>query len=177
MTPNTLATAAETTAINWEMISGLCSMGIAVLALFISVWNVRTTQKHNRLSLKPHLSANTKAHEKPRPTFSIELSNNGGGPALFESTSLFIDEQPVTEKDLFTKAAGLLPVDRPNADLCSVSLDKKHSMAAGTTRELFSLTWPEETTLSVKELEDIAKRVTVKIKYKSLHNEHDQLNI
>ena len=69
----------------------IATIFIAVLALFISVWSTYETRKHNRLSLKPHLSITSEFTSRESQN-GVYLYNNGHGPALIKTFSVYIGE-------------------------------------------------------------------------------------
>ncbi len=60
-------------------IQSLVAVAIALMALFISVWQGCEQRRHNRLTVKPILNFEAISHNNYK---SIRLSNDGLGPAL-----------------------------------------------------------------------------------------------
>lgn len=72
---------------------------IALLALFVAVWSIISSRRHNRLTVSPHLydvidrdSVNLKC--------GFYLINKGLGPAIIKSTSYYLDGAKVEFKEL-----------------------------------------------------------------------------
>lgn len=79
---------------SWEAIAGFSSAVIALCALGLTIWQAEIARRHNRLSVTPHLT--TWAHsEQATGRHSIEILNNGIGPALIKSFSVEVDGQPI----------------------------------------------------------------------------------
>ena len=57
---------------------------IALSALFVSVWQVKISHKHNKLSVKPFLDYHI---EQIDSTLTVSISNQGFGPAIISKVS------------------------------------------------------------------------------------------
>lgn len=57
---------------------------IALSALFVSVWQIRVTHTHNKLSVKPLLDYFV---EQADSTLTVSISNRGIGPAIIKEIS------------------------------------------------------------------------------------------
>jgi hypothetical protein len=69
----------------------LASAVVATAALFISIWNAWATRRHNRLSVRPHLALSKKTSPNA-PQLTIDIKNNGLGPAIMTSIRVFVDD-------------------------------------------------------------------------------------
>lgn len=78
-----------------EFLSDLSTILIALIALGLTIWQARTTQKHNRLSLKPHLMFDVR-YDNESPQIHIILKNSGVGPAYVTDYSVTLDGNPYT---------------------------------------------------------------------------------
>src|SRR3989338_4510805 len=83
---------------SWEAIAGFSSAVVAVCALGLTVWQAAITRRHNRLSVTPHLTTWTQ-FEQATGRYSIEILNNGIGPALIKSFSVQVDGQPIVGEE------------------------------------------------------------------------------
>lgn len=70
---------------------------VALAALGVSVWQGMETRRHNRRSVRPHLTYYT-FFDGVKAFSGIELSNNGVGPAIIDSFALFVDGERITER-------------------------------------------------------------------------------
>src|SRR3990167_560763 len=84
---------------NWQFITGISTIVIAVCALAFSIWQGMQTRKHNKLSVRPHLTAWVKRDAVKR-FYSIELINNGIGPALIEEFLIKVDDKVIAGKGI-----------------------------------------------------------------------------
>lgn len=62
-----------------ETVQSLIAVVIALIAVFISIWQGYEQRRHNRLSVKPILTFDAISHNNYK---SIRLSNDGLGPAI-----------------------------------------------------------------------------------------------
>lgn len=73
-----------------EKIQSSLAIFIAMTALMISVWQGCEQRRHNRLSVRPLLDFQTVGHNN---TQSIQLANNGLGPAIVQGFYIDVDGQ------------------------------------------------------------------------------------
>lgn len=78
-----------------EIIIGVSSVFIAFCAFGVSIWQGVQTRKHNKLSFQPHLTTWTH-RDIHKGTYSIDLINNGLGPAIIESFTVNVDGKPIS---------------------------------------------------------------------------------
>lgn len=67
-----------------ERLSHFGILLIALCALFISIWQVRIVQQHNRLTVKPYLDYSIIQEED---SHRVTFSNQGFGPAILKELS------------------------------------------------------------------------------------------
>lgn len=71
-------------------ISTYASLFVATLALFTSLWQGHTSRKHNILMVKPLLEGHS-SHDKNNSTYSLEIRNDGLGPAIITAARIYRD--------------------------------------------------------------------------------------
>lgn len=69
-----------------------CSAFIALAALSVAILEARTTRRHHRLSVTPHLTI-TYAYSNCNPRFVAEIENTGLGPAVITRFDVFLDKE------------------------------------------------------------------------------------
>ena len=74
---------------NWDRITALTSIAIALLALRVSIWQGVVTRTHNRLSVMPDLSF--ELSYDPEGMSGLHLYNHGFGPARIKRISAQLD--------------------------------------------------------------------------------------
>ena len=83
-----------------ENIISFVSLLVALCALVFTWYQVRISREHNRLSVKPHIT--TFSHSQTIGTdayLTIELMNNGLGPAIIKSFQVLFDGKIVSLND------------------------------------------------------------------------------
>lgn len=72
---------------------------ISICALFLTISQSRATRRHNRLTVRPHLTSFTEqtadATRRDLVAVKASLTNNGLGPAFIESFQILVDGIPV----------------------------------------------------------------------------------
>ncbi|CAG1021695.1 hypothetical protein DOJK_01178 [Patescibacteria group bacterium] len=81
--------------VNWEMCTGIASSVIAICALILSVWQGYLTRLHNRISVKPHLTTWSYDYIPGKGLCSIDLINNGIGPAVIKKFIIKVDGEVI----------------------------------------------------------------------------------
>lgn len=67
---------------------------LAICALFLTVYELRSTRQHNRLSVRPFLTDNSHTDRTATlTTETLEIINTGIGPALIKKFQVFKDEK------------------------------------------------------------------------------------
>lgn len=91
-------------AVNWEKITALCSMLVALCALLISIWQGYSMQQHNQLSLRPYLE--TELNTELDGRWELFINNNGLGPAHVNNVQYFVDGKSYENREDFLVALG-----------------------------------------------------------------------
>lgn len=103
---------------------------MALLALGFSIWQGWQIRRHNKLSVRPHLTTWTNT-DAEKGYYTIELINNGIGPALIEEFLLKVDGKIISGQgsEPIEKA---LKIILPNLKYTSLHgyFSKDYSMAA-----------------------------------------------
>lgn len=156
---------------DWSVITGISSVIIALCALVFTIWQSNQTQRHNRLSFKPHLSSISHV-DGQKGFYFTEIINNGLGPAIIESYAIKLDGNimPGDGTEKMTKALKLLfPSNEFKTQQSYMSKD--YSMAAKETSTIVSMQFTGEAFPSPKAVEHAFKRIDITIKYKSFYEE------
>lgn len=70
--------------ISLEKVSNYAVILIALIALFVSIWQIKVSQNHNKLSVKPYLDYHLIQMDS---TLTVSISNHGFGPAVIKKIS------------------------------------------------------------------------------------------
>jgi hypothetical protein len=72
---------------------------IAILALFVALWSITSSRKHNKLTVRPHLYELIEI-DSVNFICGFYITNKGLGPALIKSTTYYLDGVAVEFKEL-----------------------------------------------------------------------------
>lgn len=168
--------ACEIAGYSCEGIGAIGSLIVAIVVFCYSIRQTYLTREHNRLSVKPELTAweDTSIVSVPggRETHhKAYLKNIGIGPALIESFDVYVDADRIEADGLakIDKAVALLfPMGAPRIAHRSY-LTKGGAISVNESVLLVHLVFPATTTPSQTLLEQIKKRVKLVVKYQSMY--------
>ena len=86
-----------------EQITNFAVILIALSALFVSIWQGRLLQKHNKLSVKPYLTAELNQGDT---TLTANLLNEGFGPAIIKKVNFSYQGQTYSSLEDLLKGSG-----------------------------------------------------------------------
>lgn len=88
-----------------EKLTQFLVMTIAVCAVIVSVWQVRISQQHNKLSVMPYLDFFSGWASDS--TWRLSLMNEGIGPAIIKATELTYEGKVYSHWDAVLDAANI----------------------------------------------------------------------
>lgn len=156
---------------DWQVITGISSAVIALCALVFSIWQGIVARRHNRLSVRPHLS--TWTHRVAEKGFySIEVINNGIGPAIIEEFTIKVDGKTVTGNGV-EAVENVLKILFPGVpyEANHGHLSKDYSMVAKERCELIKVQFLGKPVPSEQVVEHAMNRCDLEITYKSFYGE------
>ena len=162
--------------VDWQTILGVASAIIALCAFAISVWQGVVSRKHNRMSVRPHLT--TWRHSSAsRGYYQVDLINNGIGPALIEKFSVKIDGKvlPGTELEAIDKAMKIL---FPNTSytMGKAYVGRGYAMAPKERCTIVSVQFTGGAVPSPEIVEHaLLSRADLEVRYKSFYGEEFKL--
>ncbi len=152
-----------------EQITAIATILIAVAAFFITLWQIKSMHKHNRLSVMPILSYEI-FYDKTDLGFGIYLCNKGIGPAIIKSMRIFIDniEIKTQQKKIWPEAVQTLNINYPYVQMFTCGDDV--SISAGERLPLLTI----NDNIS-KEIADEFKkaldRINIELLYESIYKQ------
>ncbi len=156
---------------DWDAVTGISSVIIALCALIYTIWQGKKAQRHNMLSFRPHLTSWSHS-EADKGIYAVELMNNGLGPALIESFTVMIDGKAISgeQTEPLEKALKIL---FPNIEYKSHQefMAKGYSMPAKEKRSIVIIRFANPNSLNPEALEHALNRADLIIKYKSFYEE------
>ncbi len=156
---------------DWEVLTGVSSVVIALCVLIFTILSGWFTQRHNKLSVKPHLTTWI-TQRSQQHYYCLELVNNGLGPALITSMEITLDNQVIQGKatEPIDTVIQALFVDAQYKTETSF-FDIGYSMPVDERRALVSIQFLEPFTITPEIFEERMKRCGLYIRYKSFYND------
>lgn len=156
---------------NWQALTGISSVVIALCALFFTIWSGWRSHIHNKLSVRPHLTTWV-IQEEEKHYYGIELVNNGLGPALIECFVIKLDGNVM-------KGRATEPIENIIDTLFNDSkykyetslLDAGYSMPANEKRPIATIQFLPPFTITPEELVERLNRCDLHIEYKSIYGD------
>lgn len=161
---------------SWEVVAALASAIIALCALFLTIWQARQTQRHNKLSVTPFLTT-WSTQEFTSHHYRVLLLNNGIGPALIRSFAIEVDGHLVggPPSDQVERALQLL---FPNHNYTSEHgyVGPRYMMASKEERVLADITFTAPPFPPRAAIGAIDRRVRILIRYDSIYGDEVKLD-
>lgn len=155
----------------WDWLGQNAAQIVALLALIVAVGSFWVQRKHNRLSVKPHLTTFTeREHDKKRAV--VWLRNNGLGPALITSYEFLLDGK--------TKSGGSpYKADELIAELLKgiacrskrTQLGVDYSMPANASVVVLDVELDPAESVSLTEIQKRFERSDLIVRYESFYGE------
>jgi len=165
--------------IDQDTIIAASAVIIAACALGLTWWQAHSSQRHNKLSVKPHLILKPKLNGEDRE-YRIRLVNNGLGPAFITSFTSYLDGDKLTDtksmlntiiETLFEGKVALKSMD---------AVDGQSVIPAGKHIELIKVCLDKHLVKNDADLKNfiisLENRVRFEIEYKSIYGVEDTLN-
>lgn len=151
-----------------EFIIAVASAAIALTALAVAIWQGILMRRHNRLSLRPHLTFRQMMSEA-NPQFSLELLNNGLGPAIIRRFQVLIDGK----REEHFEAQGwmaLLDLIGLKGRAIGTSCEPDEFLASGQSLQLIKYE-SQPTPIETRELRKALRRIEIHIGYQSVYTD------
>jgi len=161
---------------NAELVTAVASVIIVFLAFFTSVWQGIVARRHNRISVKPHLTTWTES--KPEEgVYRIELINNGIGPAIIRQFEVKIDGNKVPGVGTQLIESGL-KILFPNYTYESYQsyVTDGYVMAKNENRELVRVKFVSDNQPTPDAVKKTFERADLLIEYESMYGEKFSLS-
>ena len=160
---------------NAEVIIALASLIVAVVALSVAVWEVRSSRHHNRLSVRPELMQYSDASEDDL-VFRLGVENCGLGPArilwcgLEDLPATAPGNTPLAVRGYIEQIIGAVS-NRVTVEL----IHPRYVLAQGEKREVLAVELRDITQEQARVIFGRLRRLDVRVKFESLYGESDEL--
>ena len=151
----------------WGSIIAIMSLIIAVFTFFLTIYQFNKTQDHSILTVQPFLMYETKND-------TIELRNEGLGPAIIQQTLLRIDNDPYILVDTKKQLDNLLIKNKILAGFESKYIRSGTPFPTG--EEGFFLLSYKKSKLNLKKIKESISRLQFKIIYKDFYGNNKSIN-
>jgi len=157
-----------------QTVTAICSVIIALVALFISIWHAHTTRQHNRLSVRPCLNFHKVVTREP-PKAAIFLTNNGVGPAFIKEFRVYIDGklQDDFKAPDWPEVASMIGLVSRYAE--GIIFGERTAIAATKTQLVFEVSITEEDEPS--QILNAINRIDIFIKYESAYEKQYEVKL
>jgi hypothetical protein len=146
----------------------VCSLVIAVCALFLTVHQARTTSYHNKLSLIPMLQFSITHSDGEY--IEIALENIGTGPAIIDTFELAAKEVKSLRETL-NEFAKLNDIDISNVKALITKIEDRTFLRAGQSISLLKVQEPEVVSDEYKALAYYTSILPLTVCYRSLYQD------
>jgi hypothetical protein len=155
----------------WNLITDNSSSIVAISALALTIWQAHITRQHNKLSVAPYLTTWSNA-DGENGFYSIEIMNNGIGPALIKAFQVFVDGVEIkgNESELVEKATKKL-FSNYEYQSANCFLSNGYMMAEKNRHEIFSIKFIGQKKLNYKEYKQTIERARLVIEYESIYKD------
>lgn len=151
---------------------------VSICALFLTINQSLATRKHNRLTVRPHLTSfvdqRADTERKGITTIKATLSNNGLGPAIVKEFELLLDGAPIEHSepgDLFPTVEKILPV-RLLADECHFAvLRQNYVMAKDAALPVATISYAPTIHDDPTAIRVAMRRFHIRVSYESAYGE------
>ena len=159
---------------NAELSISLASFVVALVALFVAVWEVRSSRHHNRLSVRPELMQYSDAIEDDL-VFRLGVENCGLGPARIlscgiEDQSASVGNTPLAVRGHIEHIIGAVS-NRVTVEL----IHPRYVLAQGEKREVLTVELRNITQVQARVIFGRLRKLDVQAKFESLYEEPDEL--
>lgn len=153
----------------WEWLDQNGQQVVTLLALAVAVGSFWVQRRHNRLSVRPHLTTFTeREHDKKRVV--VWLRNNGIGPALIKSYGFSLDGKTKDDGSLYKTdelMADLLKNVR--CKLKRTQLGPDYCMPANTSVVTVDIELDPAEPVSLAEVQNRLERCDLIVRYESFY--------
>lgn len=171
-----------------NLITAISATVIALIALYVSIWQGIVNRDHNRLSVKPvlHFSSGELCEEDSEvTTYYIHIENRGLGPAIIKSFKVYYQDYLLTSADLKINRFNLLSVAADMATykeggvnkLSSRTLPPDSMLSPGDKMELLTVEIIQKDPIKRANVITDLFDIDVKIKYKSFYEEEQEVGL
>ena len=146
---------------------------IGICALGLTIYQAALARKHNRLSVRPHLTRFTHRTTEPgKGVLSVDLINKGIGPAFISAFEVYLDGNPITDvKEAVNK---ILSTRQYHQQITLLTDD--YALSAGESKSLLTIAVALQDGDSLDQIEKELSRLDLRVDYESAYKESYRLD-
>ena len=146
---------------------------IATSALLFTAYQTHLSRKHNRLSVKPHITTFTnRLLNNTGGVLTVSVLNNGLGPAFVTGFTVYLDNNPIDTKQPSEVEQRLSEVlGGPQFNFTTTYFGTDYAMRANEDKVLLHVHFPALANADIEEVEKKLKRFDLVLSYKSAYGE------
>lgn len=153
---------------NLGIVSNYTAEIIAFCALFFTIWQAFTQRKHNKISVKPHLSQiNNRDKHNNDARLQVMVANNGLGPAFINKFQIYFNGVECGEAEKAVKNA----IGNITDNYSFSTLGDDSAMAQNETKSILSVALQAQSWKDIEELEKKLSQLEMVIQYSSAYGE------
>ena len=153
----------------WDLIHNNAREIIALSALGLAVSQGMATRKHNKLTVKPHLTF-VRWIEQDKRYIKLTLKNDGVGPAFINHFKVHLDDKEVTSKGQNSVAKALNLLNVPGAiTVLGFSYKKNDSISSKSEETIIQIYLSPEMDFDKRLLGNQLDRLRIEIEYTCLY--------
>ncbi len=150
-----------------EKVLSISAITIAVISIFVAVWESSEIRKHNRLSVRPKLEIYYNSSEN---LFGYVVANNGLGPAVITDKYIFIDGKEINYSGFSGYDELLEKLDLVDKYAGHGAINPGKTIIAGKNEYIIYFNLDESDDREIL-LPQIYSMVTIEIEYESIYGE------
>lgn len=157
----------------WKVVGDNAAEIIALCALFYTAFQAHATRKHNKLSVKPHITTFSHNYMSPgQVELTSELMNNGLGPAVIKSYKIFQDEIELEIQNSAQVGEKLKEIlSGKTFDHTATIINHGYQVPAGEQRVIFSVTFPINESQTIEDFQEKLEGLSITIEYESIYGQ------
>jgi len=157
-----------------QIVTATATAAVALLALFLAIYEGKQSRKHYRMSLKPVLVLETSKGNNP--TYAVvKLVNSGLGPAIIKSMKVFLSGKQLDgnlEENL-EKAIGQCIAGLCTQQNATSIINPGYVLRSSQESHLVKIVLASDEKCSPKELAEKLNVIDVAVEYESFYGEPD----
>ena len=145
----------------FEILSNYSAQIIAACALLFATYHASQQRKHNKLSVKPHISSFVQSNRTESEChIRLELHNNGLGPAFINNFKIYLDNEPTTFSEVSSFVSENIPCNQG-----FFKFNEGSAFPVGEVKHIIYITFSNEYSASFEKIYKRFNRINLSVDY------------